>query len=208
MIFFDVDTQHDFMDRDGALYVPDAEAIKPHIEQLLRAASRGRITTVSSRCAHSPGDPEFAVFPPHCLDGTRGAERIFPDLPALPRREVAVDAPPDPQAQLATATHYIVKKKVYDLFSNVWLNDLRARGLFKDQACVVFGVATDYCVRACGLGLAEAGAKVLLVEDAIRGVAAESMVQTLAEFRAAGVAFTTTEEVLKRLDQRDLRFEI
>ena len=101
MIFFDVDTQRDFMDADGALSVPQAETIKPNLERLLRAAGTRGITTISSRCAHEPGDAEFEIFPPHCLDGTRGAERVLPDLPLLPRREVAVGASADPQARLA-----------------------------------------------------------------------------------------------------------
>lgn len=201
MIFFDVDTQRDFMDSDGALYVPGAETIRPNIERLLRAASERKITTVSSRCAHEAGDPEFQIFPPHCLDGERGAERIFAKLPALPRQEIAVDAVADSQAGLQPANHYVVKKKVFDLFSNQWLEGLRQRGDFKGESCVVFGVATDYCVRACALGLARAGAHVLLVEDAIRGVAEETTSRTMDEMRAAGVEFTTTDEVLKRLGQ-------
>ncbi|MGE0132534.1 MAG: cysteine hydrolase family protein [Blastocatellales bacterium] len=199
MIFFDVDTQRDFMDADGALYVPGAETVRSNIERLLRAAGERKITTVSSRCAHEAGDPEFEIFPPHCIDGERGAERVFADLPALPRQEIAVDAVADPQVRLQPANHYIVKKKVFDLFSNRWLEGLRRRGDFKDESCAVFGVATDYCVRACALGLAEAGAHVLLVEDAIRGVADETTSRTIGEMRAAGVEFTTTDEVLKRL---------
>jgi nicotinamidase/pyrazinamidase len=199
MIFFDIDTQHDFLDRDGALSVPDAKAILPNIECLLRAASEHRITTISSRCAHGKNDPEFEVFPPHCIEGTRGAERVFADLPALARREIPVGAPPEASATLAPATHYLVKKQVYDLFSNPWLEHLRQAGAFRGELCVVFGVATDYCVRAAALGLAATGARVLLVEDAVRGVAPETTAQTIAEMRAAGVEFTTTHEVLKRL---------
>jgi len=198
MIFFDIDTQRDFMDPAGALYVPDAEAILPNIERLLRAAGERKLMTISSRCAHEPGDPEFEIFPPHCIDGAPGAERVFADLPALPRREIAVDAAADSRARLQPATHYVVKKKTFDLFSNPWLEGLRRRGDFKGESCVVFGVATDYCVRACALGLAEAGARVLLVEDAIRGVAGETTSQTIGEMRAAGVEFTTTDEVLKK----------
>ena len=186
------------MDSAGALYVPGAEAIRPNIERLLRAAGERRLTTISSRCAHETGDPEFKIFPPHCIDGEPGAERVFADLPELPRQEIAADAGANPQAQLQPATHYIVKKKVFDLFSNQWLEGLRRRGDFKGEPCVVFGVATDYCVRACALGLAEAGARVLLVEDAIRGVAVETTSRTIDEMRAAGVEFTTTDEVLKR----------
>ncbi len=200
MIFFDVDTQRDFMDAEGALYVPGAETVCPNIERLLRAAGERKITTVSSGDAHEPDDPEFETFPPHCIDGERGAERVFADLPALPRHEIAVDAVADPQAGLQPASHYVIKKKVFDLFSNHWLEGLRRKGEFKDEQCVVFGVATDYCVRACALGLAEAGARVLLVEDAIRGVAEETTSHTIDEMRAAGVEFTTTDEVLKRLN--------
>ena len=166
----------------------------------LRAASEKRITTISSRCAHESNDPEFELFPPHCIEGTPGAERIFPDLPYLPRHEIAVDEKAGPLAKIAPATHYVVKKKEFDLFSNAWLDGLRQRGAFKGEKCVVFGVATDYCVRACALGLAQAGARVLLVEDAIQGVAPETIEKAITEKRAAGVEFTTTDEVLKGLD--------
>jgi nicotinamidase/pyrazinamidase len=199
MIFFDIDTQHDFMDAEGALAVPDADAIKPNLERLLRAAKEHGVSTISSRCAHDPGDAEFAIFPPHCLEGTLGAERLFDGLPGLPRLEIAVDASPDATARIEPGRHYVVKKKAYDLFSNAWLEELRAGGQFKERVCVVFGVATDYCVRAAALGLAQSGARVWLVEDAIRGVAPDTTAQTIADLRGAGVVFTTTHEVLKRL---------
>jgi len=187
------------MDSTGALYVPDAEAIWPNIERLLRAAGDRAVTTISSRCAHEPGDPEFEIFPQHCIDGRPGAERVFANLPTLPRWEIAVDAAADPQARIQPATHYVIKKKVFDLFSNQWLEGLRRSGDFKGESCAVFGVATDYCVRACALGLAKAGARVLLVEDAIRGVAGDTISRAIDEMRAAGVEFTSTDEVLKRL---------
>jgi nicotinamidase/pyrazinamidase len=199
MIFFDVDTQHDFMDSDGALYVPGAESIKPKIERLLLAAGDRKITTISSRCAHETNDPEFKIFPPHCIDGTRGAERIFANLPSLPKTEIPVAAQSVENPVLVPGGHYIVKKKVFDPFSNPWLDSLRQNEQFRDEICIVFGVATDYCVRACGLGLAAAGAHVLVVEDAIRGVAAESTAGTIAEMQTAGVEFTTTDEVLAKL---------
>jgi nicotinamidase/pyrazinamidase len=202
MIFFDIDTQHDFLDRDGALAVPDAEAILPNIRRLLDAAGERGVTTVSSRCAHGPDDAEFEIFPPHCIEGTRGAERVFADLPGLPRREIAVGAAPEPDGALAPATHYVVKKQVYDLFSNPWLESLRQAGEFAGETCVVFGVATDYCVRAAALGLAATGARVLLVADAVRGVAPETTARTLDEMREAGVKFTTTDEMLEALAMR------
>ncbi|MEK7831046.1 MAG: isochorismatase family protein [Acidobacteriota bacterium] len=196
MIFFDVDTQCDFMEPGGALYVPGAETINPNLERLLSAAGKHGITTISSRCAHQPGDAEFEMFPPHCLEGTRGAERIFDGLPELPRTEIAVDEMAVPWDEIAPGKHYVVKKKVFDMFSSDWLAGLRERNVFRRKNCVVFGVATDYCVRACVLGLVEAGARVQVVEDAIRGVAAETTEQAFAEMRAAGIRFITTDEAL------------
>src|SRR5262249_28330949 len=151
------------------------------------------------RGAHEPCARELEISPPHCIDGSPGAERVFAELPSLPRREIAVEAAADPQAQIRPATHYVVKKKVFDLFSNRWLEGLRRSGAFKGESCAVFGVATDYCVRACALGLAEAGAHVLLIEDAVRGVSGDTTSRTIDEMRAAGVEFTTTDEVLMKL---------
>lgn len=199
MIFFDVDTQRDFMEPGGALYVPGAETINLNLERLLGAAGKHGITTISSRCAHQPGDVEFEMFPPHCLEGTPGAERVFADLPELPRTEIPVDEMAVPWDEIAPGKHYVVKKKVFDMFSSDWLAGLRERRIFRRKNCVVFGVATDYCVRACVLGLVEAGARVQVVEDAIRGVATETTEQAFAELRAAGVTFTTTDAVLNGL---------
>ena len=200
MIFFDVDTQRDFMDVDGALAVPGAEAIKPNLERLLRAAESCKITTISSRCAHAPGDAEFEIFPPHCLDGTPGAERVFADLPRLPQTEIPVDASAEPSARLAPGAHYIVKKQAFDLFSNQWLDGLRRNGAFRGETCVVFGVATDYCVCACALGLAEVAKRVVVVEDAVRGVADETTARTWEEMHSAKIEFISTAEVLRQVE--------
>ena len=66
MIFFDIDTQRDFMDADGALYVKGAEAIRGNIERLLRVAGERGILTISSggdaRCrAHLSRSPASAA---------------------------------------------------------------------------------------------------------------------------------------------------
>ena len=48
VIFWDVDTQHDFMDPDGKLYVKGAELIKPKLEQLTQYAHARGIQIVAS----------------------------------------------------------------------------------------------------------------------------------------------------------------
>lgn len=200
MIFIDVDTQRDFMNEDGALYVPGATAVRSNIERLLRAATERGITTISTRCEHDSDDDEFDIFPPHCIRGTPGAERIFRDLPALPRHEIPHDAPAEPDAKLEMGTHYVIGKKVFDPFSNGWLNGLRENGSFRQMECILFGVATDYCVIAGGLGLVKGGARVLIVTDAISGVAPETTEAAIEQLRASGVDFVSTADVLARLN--------
>ena len=62
----------------GKLYVPGAEKIIPNIRRLVDEARAGRVFLVSSGDAHAPDDPEFKVFPPHCVKGTPRAPRLFP----------------------------------------------------------------------------------------------------------------------------------
>ena len=206
MLFFDVDTQFDFMHPKGALYVEGALDIQSNIEKLLSAAGVLGITTISTSCAHVEDDAEFEIFPPHCIEGTPGAERIHDDLPALPRYEVSASTTDEQAAQLELlpATHYVVRKRVFNPFSNRWLQRLRDEGAFKDEEVIVFGVATDYCVREAVLGLIEGGATVSLVGDAIKGVAPESTTQSHSHFNSLGVAMVSSDEVLQLARKRAL----
>src|ERR1700751_2738058 len=76
VILWGVDMQADFMLPGGKLYVPGAEKLLPNIQKLTDAARQGRCFLVSHGCFHSPDDPEFKVFPPHCVKGTPGSEYV------------------------------------------------------------------------------------------------------------------------------------
>ena len=82
-ILWDVDTQVDFVLADGKLAVPGAEAAVPAMARLVGAARSAGIPHVASADDHELTDPEISetpdfstTYPPHCLRGTRGAERI------------------------------------------------------------------------------------------------------------------------------------
>src|ERR1700677_4355342 len=64
-VFFDIDTQIDFVYPAGALYVPGAENILPLVGELNRHAP----VLISTMDAHSEDDPEFQIFPHHCVVG-------------------------------------------------------------------------------------------------------------------------------------------
>ena len=59
----------------------------------------------------------------------------------------------------------------------------------------MFGVATDYCVKAAALGLAERGYRVAVLTDAIAAVADETGQAALRKMEAAGCRLTTSRSL-------------
>jgi len=80
-IFWDVDTQHDFVMPDGTMYIQGAETILPNLKVLTCFARERGVPLLGSVDYHAPGDPEISAlpdfretYPPHCLVGTPGQE--------------------------------------------------------------------------------------------------------------------------------------
>src|SRR5258708_36316604 len=76
LVLWAVDTQADFMFPGGKLYVPGAEKLLPNIQKLTDTAREGRVFMVSHGCYHPKNDPEFQLFPPHCIQGTPGSDFV------------------------------------------------------------------------------------------------------------------------------------
>ncbi|MBL8682079.1 MAG: cysteine hydrolase [Myxococcales bacterium] len=216
-IFVDVDTQYDFCAPGGALFVEGAPKAAEQCARIVQRALDLGAPIVGSVDSHAHDAWEFATndrrgphgekpnFPPHCVKGTRG----WLKLEATLTRSfvfVPVDAP-SPRVPDGTDAVYF-EKEVYSLFANPnaarWLDALCAG---QPAEFVVFGVATDYCVRAAALdslawarsrGGSIADSKVIVVEDAIAGVARESTERALAELRAAGVSLQSYEQLFAR----------
>jgi nicotinamidase/pyrazinamidase len=201
IIFWDVDTQRDFMLPGGKLYVPGAEKLIPNLDRLTHQARKDRVFLVSDACVHPPDDPEFQRFPPHCVRGTAGAE-ILPETMAksfliLPnRREAAV---PD---DLSRYQQVILEKQTLDVFDNP-LTETVIERLKKftdaDAEFFVFGVVTEYCVRCVAKGLLARGRRVALVEDAIKTLKAEDGESALREMKSLGARMITTRETIDSL---------
>lgn len=166
-----VDVQHDFLP-GGALGVPDGDAVIP---ALVAAAARADVV-VASRDAHPADHCSFAAqggpWPPHCVEGTHGAE-LHPEIAALDL---------DLVVEKATAAD----RDAYSAFDGTGLaDDLRSRGVDRLE---VGGLATDYCVRASVLDALRAGFAVTVLTDGIRGVEVTEgdSARALAEMREAG----------------------
>ena len=183
-VFFDIDTQIDFVYPAGALYVPGAEEIVPVIAELNRRAP----LVISTMDAHSEDDPEFKMYPHHCVVGTTGQQK--PCVTLLEKRGVI-------PAQVHGVQQLILEKQKLDCFSNPSLAPLLSQ-LSADRY-VVYGVVTEICVRYGAFGLLKTGKPVEIVTDAVKALDASAADQMFAEFTGARGVLTTTSEVLSGL---------
>ena len=198
LIFWEVDTQADFMMPGGKLYVPGAEKLMPNVRRLTDAARQGRVFLVSHGCYHAPDDPEFATFAPHCIKGTEGAA-VVPE--ALAERVITVPNEPTvalPQ-DLSAYQQIHLEKQTLDIFASRHADNLVQR-LDPDAEFVVFGVVTEYCVRFAAKGLLERRRRVAVVGDAIETLKSEDGKRTISELQTLGANFITTDQDLTRLN--------
>jgi nicotinamidase/pyrazinamidase len=196
-IFWEVDVQADFMLPGGHLYVPGAEKLLPNIKRLTDAARQRRVFLVSHGCFHTPDDPEFEIFPPHCVKGTPGAD-LVPE--ALTQSVVRI--PNVANAQLPEdLTQYqqvLLEKQALNIFESRHADAL-VQKLGDHAEFVVFGVVTEYCVSFAVKGLLERNGRVAIVEDAIETLKQEDGRKTIADLQALGARITTTDQALSAL---------
>lgn len=172
-IFYDVDTQNDFMNESGNLYVPEAESIKLKIISLTNYARANNLAVTGSVDAHTKNDPEFESFPRHCVVGTKGQEKFYPSI----------------------KSEKYFEKQHYDIFTNPDFEKYLSQN--KISEAIVYGVATDICVRAAVLGMQKRNVQCYIVEDAIKGVFPDKTKDALEEMLEAGAKFTRTKDVLE-----------
>lgn len=221
-IFYPVDIQNDFMNKNGALNVPDAELIKPNIKFLTQYADENRIFVLGSVDNHF-GAPEYkdretelarwgGSFPDHCMDGTYGQmlieESKLKDFEYAIYIDNQLDNKLNKKLLDRAVDHFdfvninkhrptgvYLEKQNYDVFTNPNTSELiKILGL---NEAIVYGVATDYCVKVPVLRMQKLGIQCYVVEDAIKGVFQESTKSALEEMTKAGAKFLTTKEVLE-----------
>jgi nicotinamidase/pyrazinamidase len=190
LVFVDIDTQRDFLEPAGALFVPGSTEIVPNLARLTRFAREHRIPVLATACAHTPEDPELETFPPHCMIGTPGQERV--DATSWSESLLLDDRAVLPEQMPA---HLTVLKHQYDFFTHFRADELIRRLDVNRPVFVVYGVATDYCVRAAVEGLLKRGCRVAIVTDAIRAIDARAEQELLTDFARRGALLTITAVV-------------
>jgi nicotinamidase/pyrazinamidase len=190
LVFIDIDTQRDFMERSGTLHVEGADQIVENLKRLTKFAIDRKIPVIATACAHAPDDPCPEPFPPHCLIGTTGQERI-----EATARADSVVVPRDGGFAGELPPHLTIEKNNYDVFTNPDADRIIEEYQQDNPLFILYGVATDYCVKACAEGLLKRGARVAIVVDAIRAVDPKEEPGVLTDLAGRGALMVLTEVV-------------
>lgn len=176
ILFWNVDTQIDFIEPAGKLYVKGAENLKPVLKKITDFATENHIRVINTCDFHlinsnelSPFPDFVNSFPEHCMAGTSGAEFIEETRPYLPAivdwmTHLAI------LPQLANVNQYrniVIRKDAFDVFEgNPYTT--RILNLINPDKIFVYGVTTNVCVDKAVCGLVELGYKVFVLKDAIK----------------------------------------
>jgi nicotinamidase/pyrazinamidase len=175
-----VDIQNDFCP-GGALGVPGGDQVVPVLNRYAeRFAARGA-PVFASRDWHPTETTHFkpygGVWPPHCVQGTPGAD-FHPDV-ALPAGTEIVSKGMDPRAD------------AYSCFQAESTDGMPFAAVLSERGVsrlFIGGLATDYCVRATVIDGVQAGFEMVVLADAVAAVdlAPGDGAKALDEMRAAG----------------------
>ena len=191
LVFVDVDTQRDFLEPSGALYVPGSTEILDNLAKLTKFARDHDIPVLATACAHTLEDAEeIAQFGQHCMVGTHGQQRVEQTA----WEDGRVLGPSDVFSGVIPA-HLTIEKRAYDVMTHPEAARVVARYNANRPTFVVYGVATDYCVKAAVEGLLRSGCKVAIVVDAIRAIDVDHESDVLARLVAWGAELVLTEVV-------------
>jgi nicotinamidase/pyrazinamidase len=199
-----VDIQNDFL-QNGALEVPDGEAIIPIVNQLQPMFDLVVMTqdwhpsNHGSFAANHPGLRPYDVvnlnglqqvlWPIHCVQNSPGAEFSM----ALDIRNVdkIFQKGTDPGIDSYSGFFDNGRRKATGMGDY-----LHEKGVTSVYVC---GLATDYCVKFTALDALSLGFETFLIEDASRGVNVNrgDVKKAVAEMKAVGIGVMKSKEILK-----------
>lgn len=203
LLFWNVDTQVDFMEPDGKLYAPGAEKIKPVLADLTDFAAKYNIQVVNTADFHYSDSAELSdtpnfiqTFPEHCMANSKGAEYVAETKPEYPlifdwnKENYTFD-------KVKTHRNIVIRKDAFDVFSgNPYTNKIVE--LITPETVVVYGVTTNVCVNDAVIGLAKRVDKVYVVEDAIKEL--PNIPLPFDEWERLGIVVMKFEELKKWIE--------
>lgn len=205
-LFWNVDTQIDFVYPRGKLYVQDAENLRPQWKKLTQMAKKKNIQVINSADYHFPysaeidANPDFInTFPEHCMANTRGADFIKetdPEDPVIFNWDKEYLIMPELFDPLKYR-NFIIRKDAFDVFSGNSNTDVILKNI-NPESVVVYGVTTNVCVDAAVKGLNRKVKNVYVVEDAIKEL--PNIPLPFDDWEKKGVKLVRLKEVEKMLN--------
>ena len=184
-----VDVQNDFCP-GGSLGVAGGDRVIPVLNRYIQRFRELKAAIYATRDWHPPVTKHFqaygGVWPPHCVQGTKGAE-FHPAL-ALPSEAVVVSKGMDPEQDAYSCF------QAQDAEGQDFAVSLGESGI---QRLFIGGLATDYCVRCTALDALHEGFQVVVLQDAIAPVDVKpgDGERAIEEMRAAGATFATLDDL-------------
>lgn len=206
-----IDIQGDFTKwKEGSLAVPGSdEGYVKSVETATRQFKELGIPILGTQDWHPPDHISFAashpgkkpfetmmidggiqvLWPPHCIQGTENARVLI-----------------DNNLFLAV----VKNAQNFDVESYSFFHDgkgtktemdtiLRMKGVEK---VIVYGIATEYCVRETSSDLIAAGYKTTVIEGLCRGVSPDASATALDEMRRKGIrVIATPDEIIEEIRQ-------
>jgi nicotinamidase/pyrazinamidase len=184
-----VDLQNDFCP-GGALGVAGGDAVIPVLNRYAERFVAAGAAVFASRDWHPEETTHFkshgGVWPPHCVQGTPGAE-FHPQL-VLPAGTEVVSKGMDPRADAYSCFHAETGEGMPFAAA---LGELGVSRLF------IGGLATDYCVKSTVVDGVQAGFEMVVLADAVAAVdlSPGDGAKALDEMRAAGARMIRLEDL-------------
>jgi nicotinamidase-related amidase len=179
-IFYDINTQRDFVLHDGKFHIEGAENLVPKWKAITDLARDQKVKIVCSVDCHVPGDPQLkswgGPYPDHCMAGTSGQQKIAETAPLNPLMLENREYTPDEIQKILDHEGEIEfrRQQFEKLADNPHLSAILRLVLRPYQDIVMYGVYTEACVAREITALIGVGPKLHLVTDAVAVVGGES----------------------------------
>ena len=203
-VLVDLNTQQDFFVENGTCRVANAEALVPHLRDIIAWTKRNQVPIVSSIDSHRPEETDLGGLPMHCIDGSDGQQKLRFTL--LSNR-VSVEGDNTLALPLDLFQYHqqvLFRKRTTDLLANPKADRFLTQLAVREY--LVFGLGVEHSVKALVLGLLARGRRVTVIVDGCGYWTASAGEFTLRQMVAKGASLITVAELLRRKLRRPRRY--
>lgn len=191
-VLIDVCTQHDYLDPQAILQVANQEPVVKNLREIFHWVRTDGIAVVSIVESHRPSEPSNG-FPLHCIDGTRGEEKLTFTIIrpfTVVENDNYLSLPPDLKKN---HRQLIFRKRNRDVLSNPKTDGFLTT--HNPDEFIIVGVGLERAIRSLALGLLARHKTVTVVSDACGYWSSGDGDLALLQLGAKGIRLVTTAEL-------------